>query len=55
SAHLLATREQISAHYAQYLDRVLTPKQRGLAAIYAWYAVTSIHEASSSRRSTEAV
>ncbi|MCI23684.1 putative IMP dehydrogenase/GMP reductase, partial [Trifolium medium] len=38
SANPLATRDQISAQYTQYLDRVLTPEQRGLAAIYAWYA-----------------
>ncbi|GAU33298.1 hypothetical protein TSUD_279760 [Trifolium subterraneum] len=29
----LATRERISAQFAEYLDRVLTPEQRGVAAI----------------------
>ncbi|MCI92552.1 hypothetical protein A2U01_0113848, partial [Trifolium medium] len=38
AADPLAARDQISAQFAQYLDRVLTPKQRGLAAIYPWYA-----------------
>ncbi|MCI48088.1 hypothetical protein A2U01_0069331, partial [Trifolium medium] len=33
NADLLATRDQISAKFAKYLHRVLTPEQRGLAAI----------------------
>ncbi|MCI77141.1 hypothetical protein A2U01_0098411, partial [Trifolium medium] len=33
AADQLATRDQISAQFAQYLDGVLTPEQRGLAAI----------------------
>ncbi|MCI72159.1 hypothetical protein A2U01_0093422, partial [Trifolium medium] len=34
----LAKRDHISEQFAEYLDRVLTPEQRGLAAIYPWYA-----------------
>ncbi|MCI52951.1 serine/threonine-protein phosphatase 7 long form-like protein, partial [Trifolium medium] len=36
SADPLATRDRISAHFAQYLDRVLTPEQRGLVVIHPW-------------------
>ncbi|MCI59057.1 hypothetical protein A2U01_0080312, partial [Trifolium medium] len=38
AADPLAKRDHISAQFAEYLDRVLTPEQRGLAAIYRWYA-----------------
>ncbi|MCI54958.1 serine/threonine-protein phosphatase 7 long form-like protein, partial [Trifolium medium] len=38
SAQPLTTREHISSHYTHYLDWVLTPEQRGPAAIYSWYA-----------------
>ncbi|MCI25691.1 serine/threonine-protein phosphatase 7 long form-like protein, partial [Trifolium medium] len=38
SADPLATRDNISAQFIEYLDRVLTPEQRELAAIYSWYA-----------------
>ncbi|MCI53038.1 putative IMP dehydrogenase/GMP reductase, partial [Trifolium medium] len=31
-------REDILAQFAEYLDRLLTPEQIGLAAIYPWYA-----------------
>ncbi|MCI56280.1 serine/threonine-protein phosphatase 7 long form-like protein, partial [Trifolium medium] len=34
AADPLVTRDQISAQFSQYLDQVLTPEQRGLAAIY---------------------
>ncbi|PNX94231.1 fiber protein fb34 precursor [Trifolium pratense] len=37
-AQPLATREQISAHNAQDLDRMFTLGQRGVAAIYSLYA-----------------
>ncbi|MCI67876.1 hypothetical protein A2U01_0089135, partial [Trifolium medium] len=33
-----AKREHISEQFAEYLDRMLTLEQRGLAAIYSWYA-----------------
>ncbi|MCI67857.1 putative IMP dehydrogenase/GMP reductase, partial [Trifolium medium] len=36
SADPLATRDHILAHFAEYLDRVLTPEQRGLAVIHPW-------------------
>ncbi|MCI62276.1 hypothetical protein A2U01_0083533, partial [Trifolium medium] len=38
AADPLATQDHISAQFVEYLDRVLTPEQRGLAAIYPWYA-----------------
>ncbi|MCI21361.1 hypothetical protein A2U01_0042529, partial [Trifolium medium] len=38
AADPLATRDHISTQFAEYLDRVLTPDQRGLGAIYPWYA-----------------
>ncbi|MCI54819.1 hypothetical protein A2U01_0076069, partial [Trifolium medium] len=37
-ANPLATRDHILAHFAEYLDRVLTPEQRWLAAIHPWDA-----------------
>ncbi|MCI39154.1 putative IMP dehydrogenase/GMP reductase, partial [Trifolium medium] len=38
AADPLAKRGHISAQFGEYLDRVLTPEQRGLGAIYPWYA-----------------
>ncbi|MCI37661.1 putative IMP dehydrogenase/GMP reductase, partial [Trifolium medium] len=38
AANPLATRDHISAQFAKYLYRVLTPDQRGLGAICPWYA-----------------
>ncbi|MCI19381.1 hypothetical protein A2U01_0040537, partial [Trifolium medium] len=34
----VATRDHISAQFAEYLDRVLKPEQRGLAGIHPWDA-----------------
>ncbi|MCI58420.1 serine/threonine-protein phosphatase 7 long form-like protein, partial [Trifolium medium] len=38
STNPLTTWDHISAHFAEYLDRVLTPEQRGLTAIHPWDA-----------------
>ncbi|MCI34239.1 hypothetical protein A2U01_0055457, partial [Trifolium medium] len=42
SADPLVTRNQdhILAHFAEYLDKMLTPEQRGFAAIHPWDAAT---------------
>ncbi|MCI29021.1 hypothetical protein A2U01_0050225, partial [Trifolium medium] len=38
AADSVATRDKISAQFAEYLDRLLTPEQRGHAGIHPWDA-----------------